>query len=658
MTIPELGQLIQAVTSPGRFFLGAGGTMKLAHQPAATVRWEVFRGHLLDASQTREMRSFAIWDLMFRWPDEGMEQPLVSFLFESSTDVVHVTRSILVYGWEAFESAPHVIESREVKLWRRELVGSISVNKSPPQIEQELTQDLHLAIVGTSRLPITSLESPLPAFSLGRLAYFARLNKSDENVAKVGTWVKSADELIARSLAVVETIADQARLLEVVLRAASADESPRLAAGFFDQWAAAGRSAAALPAVVRTLFGQLALSPYTGISERLVAMLETWMATDRLGPEPVVDLLGYMLRHLVRHLTAFDLVTFHNRGANYPDALLLDALLKAYVRLIATHPELFADSPARSDATERIARRRRRALRQACLVRRLYQGHPVPQTPTSPGENLRVLPAGIPRIADEELLYPGKRHKMLYAGDPIENWLGDKVQLILDQSCSELRYAEELRELGMATFLDRPLGAGKEPGEVDRTPLLSYEAFSPSLAIDRLRQMRLWGTIANEVALDELIALVGGLSTVGLPAAYFTGPQRPGVVALADASKTADDFVFFRTTTQSLREFCAHFDWRPLLASHPELAHWLWSGHDVLLIRNQNVTENGKQRGSMTAFDHELLPRAELGLPHGEGVGSNWTMRNGVELPRGAIEIHMPGSPAAQMIRLPLALTG
>ena len=40
----------------------------------------------------------------------------------------------------------------------------------------------------------------------------------------------------------------------------------------------------------------------------------------------------------------------------------------------------------------------------------------------------------------------------------------------------------------MAVFLDRPLGVVKQPGEVDRTPLLSYDAFSRSIAARRLAQ--------------------------------------------------------------------------------------------------------------------------------------------------------------------------
>ena len=56
-----------------------------------------------------------------------------------------------------------------------------------------------------------------------------------------------------------------------------------------------------------------------------------------------MDFLGWLLRQIGRHLTAYDLVTFHHRGANYPDALVLDAVLKAYLARIEREPELFLD---------------------------------------------------------------------------------------------------------------------------------------------------------------------------------------------------------------------------------------------------------------------------------------------------------------------------
>ena len=106
--------------------------------------------------------------------------------------------------------------------------------------------------------------------------------------------------------------------------------------------------------------------------------------------EEHADFLANLLRRLCRHLTAFDLVTFHHRGANYPDALLLDDALKRCLR----HPGLLS------------TRLQRPRLRQAWLLRRHYEGHLVPDAPTSEGENVRVLPAAFPRVPEEQILEP------------------------------------------------------------------------------------------------------------------------------------------------------------------------------------------------------------------------------------------------------------
>src|SRR3989440_8473677 len=120
----------------------------------------------------------------------------------------------------------------------------------------------------------------------------------------------------------------------------------------------------ASPQLFRSLFNAVSLSPYTSLVDNAIALIEL------TGRQDVFDVLGDLLIKLGRHLTAYDLVTFHHRGANYPDALLLDAVLKEYLAWAERRPELFADS-----AGERWRKRlRRRALRQGWLLRRRYQG--------------------------------------------------------------------------------------------------------------------------------------------------------------------------------------------------------------------------------------------------------------------------------------------
>src|SRR5207249_2747834 len=118
-------------------------------------------------------------------------------------------------------------------------------------------------------------------------------------------------------------------------------------------------------------------------------------------------------------LTAYDLINFHHRGANYPDALLLDTVLRAYLAQIEERPELFL--PCKEDDSQRQKRKRirRRALRQAWLLRRTIQGLPVPDAPTSPGENSRILPPPYERVPEEQILDPAKRTKRLFEGQPL-----------------------------------------------------------------------------------------------------------------------------------------------------------------------------------------------------------------------------------------------
>jgi hypothetical protein len=283
--------------------------------------------------------------------------------------------------------------------------------------------------------------------------------------------------------------------------------------------------------------------------------------SERCGPGPVLDCLSFMLRHLVRHLTAFDLDRFHNRGANYPDALALDAWLKAFLAIAEQHPTLLVD-----DATLR-----RRAYRQGWMMRKLLEGLPVPDQPTSPGENLRVLPEGFPRLPDEQLADPGSRTRRLFENQPAEDLLSRPMRTLLESILKDLDTPHELRELGMATFLDRPLGVLKQPGEVDRTPLVSYEACSLSTARQRLDCFRSWGLISHgnwtKWTGDLERLAVGGLSVMELP-----GRERPGVVALEDAQAASPDFLILRGTS-SVHGLLEGYDWRRLQSRCP----WLFT---------------------------------------------------------------------------------
>src|SRR5207245_2535109 len=84
-----------------------------------------------------------------------------------------------------------------------------------------------------------------------------------------------------------------------------------------------------------------------------------------------------------------------------------------------------------------------------------------------------------------QILQPATRRRRLYADDPLSAHLGPQTRQLLQQSLADFDCPDEVRELGMALFIDRPLGVGKLPGEPDQTPLMAHAAFSRSLAIRR-----------------------------------------------------------------------------------------------------------------------------------------------------------------------------
>src|SRR5207244_2604064 len=108
--------------------------------------------------------------------------------------------------------------------------------------------------------------------------------------------------------------------------------------------------------------------------------------------------------------------------------------------------------------------------------------------------------------------------------------------------------------------------AGKAPGEPDQTLLLSYEAFSQSIAERRLR------SLAGDVALipdtNQYETYRHMLHTdphvSGIPVETFRDIERSGVIALADAGKAAADFVFLRTTARAVADFLDRYDFTPL----------------------------------------------------------------------------------------------
>jgi hypothetical protein len=612
------------VLLPAHFYVGSNLQLEWEHAAPEEISWEIFRGRLLDPAQTRERRTFEAWNVYQVAPDGRSAEPLLSLKWDAAAGVLYVVRGIDSYVWEGYDAGGGVILSRERRKWVRELVGTVNVSDFAHQddLRDELICLLFLAVVGTSRLPLTSVEAPLPAFSFGQLLYCHGLGEPS------GEPVRSHDALAEAVTRPGLNPLERVKLLEEFLHAVPPAELPKAAGHFDDAWVQrASRQGIHLFGLLYHVFNGASLSPYTGLAEKTVAFLD---ALEQLGSMPLllaVDFLGWLLRQIGRHLTAYDLVAFHHRGANYPDALVLDVVLKAYLARIERKPHVFLDAPGDRPGWGPTKRRRRRALRQGWLLRRRYEGWPVPDAPTSPGENNRVLPPSHPRVPEEQILQPSRRTRRLYDGDPLPRRLGKHAAGVLRQSAADLQRPEELRELGMALFLDRPFGAAKAVAEPDDTLLLASEAYSPTIAEQRLQALaREPGLLPDAQRDDCLRRLREGAETRGLPLDAVGGDSRPGTVSLTDARLATPDFVLLRTTPGGVRALLGHYDFTAL-AEKIEL-DWLLNGSHVLVARNTAGP-------GVLVYDAELRPQLEL-IPQTAG---GYVSRAGQEYPREGLSV-------------------
>ncbi len=238
---------------------------------------------------------------------------------------------------------------------------------------------------------------------------------------------------------------------------------------------------------------------------------------------------------------------------------MLDAVLKELLALVKRQPELLLPADAKAEVEGRACVGRRLALKQGYFFRRRYEGHPVPDVPTSHGENMRVLPPSFRHVAEEQILEPESRTRRLFDDDPIDAHITPFVRVLLGTELTP----EEVQEFGTALFLDRPLGVFKHPTEPDQTLLLSYVAFSRTLAEQRLAKLKELGLLTFERYKKAQEALAA-LTIDGMPIPRRSIPSRPGVPSLQDAFKVAPDFVLLRTTRRTLNDFIAQFDLEPL----------------------------------------------------------------------------------------------
>lgn len=596
MLLDDVRALLTEVTHPAHFFVGRTIGLEWAFTPREEVFWEIFQGQLLDGSQTRQRQVFDAWNI-YQWDRTGRSsEPLLSVKLDAASQVLHIVRGIQCYAWEGYHAGDNVYLSREIKKWVRERVGTIDLTQFShrDELRAEVVGRLFQAVVGVSRLPLTSLQAPLPAFTLGELAYVHQPHVDSHSAAPL----RSYTDLLDRGLTVDLGRLEKTKLLETLLRATPPNELPNAVELLVARWNALGQSRRQLLALFRSLFAEVALSPYTDFVDKTLAFLQLLVERDCFSPADLADFLSYLLRQLGRHLTAYDLVTFHHFGANYPDGLLLDAVLKWYFDLIEQQPDLFTSPEARQP------RLRRRALRQGWLLRRRYEGYPVPDAPTSPGENARVLPPPHERVPEEQILNPAKRTRKLFANDPIPAHLGERGREVLQQSVHDLLHPEEQTELGAALFVDRPFGVFKPPGEPDQTLLLSYEAFSRSIAENRLEEFERCLDFPIEPAVMQACreSLRTRLRMQGVALEKRAQATRPEPVSLDDAFKVADDFRLLRTTHRAVADFLDQYDFRSLAERFS--LDFLTAERRVLIVRSASSV------GPVLIYDE--VPRKRL----------------------------------------------
>jgi hypothetical protein len=323
ITASVVRELCAAAIHPANFFVAKPLRLTWKHTPEMNVFWELFHGRALDRSQTRQRRCFEAWNVFVtEQSGQDSDEPLLSVKYDAVAGIIHVTRAILCYAHEVYDGGGNVIQSREVVRWQRELVGTVDLAdlSNAGSLRDELACLLFHAVVGLSRLPLTSIEAPLPAFMLGQLGYIHR-----PAAVKAGNGVL-VDTNQLQQVAVLALARDeQVKLCELMARASSA-ENPSPVANLMEATSRAqGRSAADLFVDV---FNSVSLSPYTDFVAKALMALRRW--AESATPDPIrarATVLARLIRRIDRHLSAYDLVTFHHRGLDW----------RAAQRTVATH---------------------------------------------------------------------------------------------------------------------------------------------------------------------------------------------------------------------------------------------------------------------------------------------------------------------------------
>ena len=242
-TLDGVRRLLADTLAPRHFFVAPDLDLEWTHNDHEETAWEVFRGRLLDPAHTRLRAVFAAWSVYEKTPEGRSAEPVLSLKLEESAGVLYVVRGLECYVWEGYDSGGGVILSRERRKWVRELVAVLRLDEfaNLDELRDEIIGGLYHAVVGTSRLPLTSVEAPLPAFSFGRLFYWFREEATEEGPLR--TWREPLSKMLKPQLVRLDSGSipggaqplrtEHTHLLETFLHTVRSSEEMRTAAEEF-----------------------------------------------------------------------------------------------------------------------------------------------------------------------------------------------------------------------------------------------------------------------------------------------------------------------------------------------------------------------------------------------------------------------------------------
>ena len=254
-------------------------------------------------------------------PPADTPDPVLTIRLQPST--LHVTRWLHLRIWEAFDDNG-TIGSRETERWVEELVGTGCARRIPRC--RCIDEGSPAARFSRFHWTEPAAFSICPAAASRVLTWRNRLLPSfQESEACVSNPCRMFDQLFNPTHAPARTN-ETARAF---LRTASTAE---LQAEAGIAWGRAQenkppRTRAKPLAPVALMFNETSLTPYT-IRRKTLLFARLLHERRSLTHAAYIGFLLSLVRQTVFHLTAYDLIAFHHQGANYPDALLLDALLR------------------------------------------------------------------------------------------------------------------------------------------------------------------------------------------------------------------------------------------------------------------------------------------------------------------------------------------